>query len=500
VLEVIGVCKDFPGVRALDHVDLAVRRGEVHVLVGENGAGKSTLVKILTGAYSKDAGTIQVDGEEMVFRRPADAAARGIAAVFQEFSLVPSLSVAENLFLGRLATRTRLGGLIRPIDWSFMNSRARQALKDFGVDIDPATKVRDVGVATEQLIEIAKALSLDARILIMDEPTAALSRREITHLFGVVRLLKDKGVSIIYISHRLDEIREVGDRATVLKDGRAIATVELSDVPLDAIVRMMVGRELGDVFPDRKHGAGEVLLDVRHLTSHGKFEDVSLHVRSGEIVGITGLVGAGKTELARSIFGADPHDSGDLWLGGRPVVLESPRRAIQKGIGFLPEDRRAQGLVMPLSVRHNVSLPSLSRFVHFGFIRPSKENDAVSIRTRQVDIRPSDPTRRVEYLSGGNQQKVVLAKWLTAESAIYIFDEPTRGIDVGAKTEIYRLMGELAAAGKGVIMISSDIPEILGICDRILVLHLGKPAAEFSKDTATSERILNAAMIGQIQA
>lgn len=493
ILKMRGVTKDFPGVRALDSVDFTLRRGEIHVLVGENGAGKSTLIKILTGAYSKDAGTICINADEVAFASPKDAVAHGIGVVFQEFSLVPALSVAENLYLGRSLSR-RFAGL-KVLDWPVMNSAAFKALAEFGVEVDPKAKVRDLSVATRQLVEIAKALALQSKILIMDEPTAALSPQEIDHLFAVLKDLKSQGVSIIYISHRLGEIEKLGDRVTVLKDGKRVDTVETSQVSTSDIVRMMVGRDVEQLYPERKPNPGEVILEVSNLSS-SRFHDVSFSLHAGEILGITGLIGSGKTEVVRSMFGADGVTSGKVMLEGKTVDFRSPNKAIRHGIGLLPEDRRSQGLILPLNIRTNISLPNLRHFLRFGFISPSLESQEVNRLIREVNVRPPDPTQRVEYLSGGNQQKVVVAKWLCSRSKVYIFDEPTRGIDVGAKAEIYELMALLAESGASILMVSSEIPEILGMCDRVIVMHKGSIAAKYSSETATKEKILVAALRG----
>lgn len=495
VLEVRGVSKSFPGVQALDNVDFTLHRGEVHVLVGENGAGKTTLVKILLGAYTKDSGTILVHGKEVLFRNPKDAVEAGIGAVYQEFSLVPNLSVAENIFLGRQATR-QIARTLNWIEWPTLHAKTVSALAEFGVRVDPRAKVKTLGVATRQLVEIVKALTLNAKLLIMDEPTASLSGHEREHLFEVIRSLKSKGVSIVYISHRLEEIAGIGDRVTVLKDGRKVGTVDAARTSIDTIVGMMVGRDLREIFPTRDCRPGDVLLELKSLSAPGRYEDISLTIREGEIVGITGLIGAGKTELVRGIFGADRTTSGEIWFKGEKMRGGSPNQAIRLGMGLVPEDRREQGLILALNVKENIGLPSLRRFSRFGIINTIREARETTRHMTDVGIRPRDPSRKVSYLSGGNQQKVVVAKWLCSDSSVYIFDEPTRGIDIGAKAEVYGLMASLARAGSGVLMISSEVAEIVGMCDRIIVMHKGKVAAELTHETATQERILGAALRG----
>jgi ribose transport system ATP-binding protein len=448
--------------------------------------------------YTRDEGEILVDGKKVSIRNRSDAAAYGIGIVFQEFSLIPALSVAENLFIGRLPHASKFKGLINYINWTDMNRKAEKALGDFGVEIDPRTKVKDLGVALKQLVEIAKALASNARILIMDEPTAALSKQEIDHLFAVIRELKAKGVSIIYISHRLGEVSVIGDRATILKDGEKVNSILISDVSVAEIVRMMIGRDLGDLYPSRQSTPGRVLLKLVGLSSKNKFQDISLDIREGEIVGITGLVGSGKTELVQAIFGADRGWTGEIIFDGMKTEIVSPRQAGQLGLGFLPEDRESQGVVSALTVRENISLANFHQFIRLGFIRPSLEAAVTSDYIRQVDIRPPDPKKKVRLLSGGNQQKVVLSKWLCSNSRLYIFDEPTRGIDIGAKIEIYKLMASLAQSGCGVLMVSSEIQEIKGMSDRVIVMHKGKIRAELPPSEFKVDDMLMAATGGDI--
>jgi ribose transport system ATP-binding protein len=489
VLEMRNVRKTFPGVVALDDVSFDLRRGEVHVLLGENGAGKSTLMKILSGAYQKDGGRVLLDGREVEIRSPRHARALGVSIIYQELNLVPHLSAAENIFLGR--EPASLPGLI---DRRAMREEARRILTGLGAEFDPRRPVKELSVAGRQMVEIAKAVSLDARILIMDEPTSALTEREIRELFARIRRLKAEGAAIIYISHRLEELFEIGDRVTVLRDGRRVATRDIRDVAKPELIRLMVNRELTQQFPKVSAPRGREVLRVEQLTRHGALEDISFSLFEGEVLGIAGLLGSGRTELARVLFGLDRADSGGIHLKGKPQRITSPRRAINLGLGFLTEDRKTQGLVLPLSVQENICLPSVERFSRLGVMRPDEEVRVAGQYIRDLRIKAAGPRHKVVYLSGGNQQKVVLGKWLCARGDILIFDEPTRGIDVGSKAEIYQLMNQLTAAGAAVIMISSELPEILGMSDRILVMHRGRISGEFAAAEATQEKILHCAL------
>jgi ribose transport system ATP-binding protein len=490
LLEMRGIAKRYPGVVALDGVDLEVRRGEVHVLLGENGAGKSTLMKILAGAVTRDGGTIALEGRALELRSPREAQAAGVSIIYQEFNLVPYLTVAENIFLGREPAAAIPG----VIDGNRMAGAAAQLLQSLGVVISPHAIVQRLGVAEQQMVEVAKALSIEAKILVMDEPTSALSDQEIAKLFQVIRGLRARGVAVIYISHRMEELFRIGDRVTVMRDGRHVATRDLAGTHLNELVSLMVGRDLTEHFPKKAVPAGEELLRVEHLSRGGVLHDISLTLRRGEVVGLAGLMGSGRTELARAIFGADPVDSGRVTVKGREVRITSPRHAIGLGLGLLTEDRKRQGLVLCLDVQANTCLASIDRFCAAGVVSPIREAAAAQALSTELRVKTPDLQQRVVNLSGGNQQKVVLAKWLCRESDILIFDEPTRGIDVGSKVEIYQLINRLAAEGKAILMISSELPEILGMSDRILVMNRGRIAGEFSAADATQEKILHCAL------
>ncbi|MFQ6133398.1 MAG: sugar ABC transporter ATP-binding protein [Armatimonadota bacterium] len=495
ILEMHHITKDYPGVRALDDVSFDLRRGEVHALVGENGAGKSTLMKILAGAVPGDEGQILVEGRPVHIETPHDAMQAGISIIYQEFNLVPYLSVAENIFLGR---EPRLG--FGFVDWRTMRQQAQEVLDRIGTPISPRALITDLSVAEQQMVEIAKALSVDAKVIVMDEPSATLTEHELERLFDQIRTLKAHGVGVVYISHRLEEIFEVADRVTVLRDGKWIGTEQVSDVTHGSIVRMMVGRDLEDTGQAESTATHEVLLKVEGLSRAGELRDVSFELRRGEILGVAGLVGAGRTELARVIFGADRRDGGRILLEGEPVPLASPAEAIRRGIGFVTEDRKLQGLILGMALQENVSLANLSELTTAGFVNRRQEERVAAQFVDDLDIRTPSLSQMVMNLSGGNQQKVVLAKWLFTKSKVLIFDEPTRGIDVGSKAEIHQIMRRLAAEGAGVIMISSELPEILKMSDRILVMHEGRLAGELSREEATQEKIMLLATGGGVDA
>lgn len=485
-----GIEKRYPGVLALSGVDLEVARGEVHILLGENGAGKSTLMKILAGAVRRDAGTITIDGHDCPLASPRDAQQAGVSIIYQEFNLVPFLNVAENIFLGR-EPRGAVPGVIgrrRLVD------EAKRILRELEVEIDPLAIVAHLGVAEQQMVEVAKALSIDAKILVMDEPTSALTDREISRLFQVIRSLRARGVAIIYISHRMEELFQIGDRVTVMRDGRYITTRVISATTLQELISLMVGRDLTEHFPKKAVAPGEELLRVENLTRHGVLYDISLTLRRGEVVGVAGLMGSGRTELARAIFGADPIQAGRVTVKGREVVIRSPQHAIALGLGFLTEDRKRQGLVLCLDLQANICLASLDRFSTAGVVNGGREANEAQQLSTALRVKTPGLHQRVLNLSGGNQQKVVLAKWLCRQAEILIFDEPTRGIDVGSKVEIYQLINRLAAEGKAVLMISSELPEVLGMSDRILVMNRGHLAGEFTAAEATQEKILHCAL------
>ena len=486
-----GIAKRYPGVIALDNVDLAVRRGEVHVLLGENGAGKSTLMKILAGAVRRDAGTIELDGTVLpVELTPRTAQQAGISIIYQEFNLIPHLTVAENVYLGR-EPRGRVPGTI---DTGRMEADSRRLLDQLAVAIDPTAVVEDLGVAEQQMVEVAKALSVEAKVLVMDEPTSALSDQEIERLFKVIRSLRASGVAIVYISHRMEELFLIGDRVTVLRDGRSVGTLDIASVTMNELVARMVGRDLTEHFPKQRVAPGEVVLRVEGVTREGVLHDISFELRRGEVLGLAGLMGAGRTELARVLFGADRMDAGRVWLRGQRVHIRSPRQAVQHGLGFLTEDRKRQGLVLCLDVIDNTCLASLERFSVAGVMQTRRERSTTEQFARDLRIKTPHLEQSVMHLSGGNQQKVVLAKWLACDADVLIFDEPTRGIDVGSKVEIYQLINRLIANGKAVLMISSELPEILGMSDRILVLNRGRVAGHFTAAEATPEKLLHCAL------
>lgn len=503
LLRVEGVTKSFPGVRALDGVDLSLRTGEVHVLLGENGAGKSTLIKMLSGAHRPDAGRILVAGgqdgmhsdlHEVHIRSAQDAERLGIATIYQEFNLVPGLTVAENIFLGR-QPRTALG----LVDRKTMRARAAELLQRVRLDVPPNTPVSELGIARLQMVEIAKALSLDARILIMDEPTAVLTSEEVETLFEIVRELRDAGVGIIFITHHLEEIGALGDRVTVLRDGRSVEEVPAS-ADEGELIRLMVGRDIAEQYPrQRPDGPGAPLLRVRGLARRGTtagpvFEGIDFEVRAGEVVGLAGLVGAGRTEVARAIFGVDRYDTGTVEIDGTELVRGDVRAAMRAGLGLVPEDRKGQGLVLDASLQDNLTLARLDRDTRGGLVdRGAQRREAAAVAA-QLKVRMSGLAQHARTLSGGNQQKVVIGKWLLADTKLLILDEPTRGIDVGAKVEIYQLINELTASGRAVLMISSDLPEVLGMSDRVLVMSQGRLAGELSAEEATQDAVMELAL------
>jgi ribose transport system ATP-binding protein len=489
VLQMRQIRKTFPGVVALDNVDFELRRGEVHILLGENGAGKSTLMKILSGAYQKSAGQIVFDGAEVEIKNPKHAQTLGISTVYQEFNLIPHLPIGENIFLGR--EPVRFAGVI---DRRAILDEAKSALTGLGLTIDPRRLIKNLRVAEQQMVEVAKALSLDARILIMDEPTAALTEHEIGELFGTIRKLKEKGVAIVYISHRMEELFEIGDRVTVLRDGRSVGTYDVRETSKSELIRLMVNRDLTDLFPKEHASRGPEVLRVESLCTMGGLKDISFSLHKGEVLGVAGLLGAGRTELARAIFGLDHISSGSIYVNGVAQKMSSPRSAIKSGLGFLTEDRKSQGLVLPLSVERNLCLSSVDKFSRWGVMDTKKEREAATRYTEELRIKTPSLDQKVVFLSGGNQQKVVLSKWLCSEAEVFIFDEPTRGVDVGAKAEIYQLMNRLTAAGVAIMMISSEMLEVLGMSDRIMVMRGGRIAGEFSAEESTQERILQCAL------
>jgi len=484
LLRMTHISKAFPGVLALKDIGLDLHRGEVLALLGENGAGKSTLIKILGGAHKPDVGEIFVDGRSQSIDNPLEAQRAGIGIIYQEFNLVPELTARENIFLGQE------GGGLRWLPIGAERARTRELFDRIGVPIDPESRCGDLSVAQQQVVEIAKALLTDARIIVMDEPSAALTLKEVDRLFAIIRELKSHGIGVIYISHRLDEIFEVADRVMVMRDGQHIDTRSIEESTREMMIELMVGRPLDDEFPKQAAMIGEARLRVRGLCRGTAVRDVSFSLRRGEIVGLTGLVGAGRTETARLIFGADRLDRGTIELDGVPVTLASPRAAIAAGICLLTEDRKLQGLVLGQTVRENFGLPNLKSFSRWGFLNQRRERLALQGYVESLQIKVTGLEQRVGTLSGGNQQKVVLAKWLERNADVIIFDEPTRGIDVGAKFEIYLLMNRLAAAGKAILMISSELPEVIGMSDRILVMHEGRIKGEITDVAATSQQAI----------
>lgn len=484
-----NISKHFPGVQALQSAQLQLRAGEVHCLLGENGAGKSTLMKILSGAQHQDNGDILIDGEPVRITSPHHAQQLGISMIYQEFNLSPFLSVAENLYLGR---QPRIGGTPF-VAWNTLYRQARETLARIGVQLDVRRAVNTLSVAEQQMVEIAKALTFDARILVMDEPSATLTDHELVALFKLIRNLREQGMGIIYISHRLEEIFAIGDTATIMRDGKHVATKPVSELTREEIIKMMVGRELKDEFPKELFPRGAERLRVKGLARAAVFHPVDFSLHEGEIVGLTGLVGAGRTEVARALFGADHATAGEVWLDGKRLNIRHPADAIASGIGLLTEDRKAQGLVLGMSVRENITLANLGAVSAGPFLRRGAEREAARKYVEDLRVKTPHIEQCAQNLSGGNQQKVVLAKWLFTQCRVLIFDEPTRGIDVGAKVEIYRLMNELVRQGVCILMISSELPEVLGMCDRILVMHEGKLRGELMRGDATQEKIMHLA-------
>ena len=491
LLRAEGICKQFPGVQALDEVNFDLQAGEVHVLLGENGAGKSTLMKILAGAYQPDSGKIFMNGNEIAFHTPRQAQLAGIAIIYQEFNLVPYMNVAQNIFLGRFPKRY---GLF--LDHKKMHADAKKQLKSLYLDLDTNAFTITLGTGQQQMVEVAKALSVESRVLIMDEPTASLTETEIDHLFKIIRELKKRGIGIIYISHRLQEVHEIGDRVTVLRDGKYIGTKDVKDVDIPDLVKMMVGRNIDKMFERTYQPRGEEALRVENLGCGKKLKDACMTLHCGEIVGLAGLVGAGRTELARAIFGVDPIDSGKVFVFGKEFHPSSPAQMVQAGVSLLPEDRKNQGLCLILPTSENMVMASLKKLFPKFMVNNRKEKTVVMDYIKDLRIATPSPKRIVQFLSGGTQQKVVLAKWLCTEAKIFIFDEPTRGIDVGAKAEIHAFMNELVKNGAAVLMISSELPEVLGMSDRIYVMREGQIIKELSCQEATQEKIIGFAMGG----
>lgn len=491
------ISKSFPGVRALDEVDLDVYEGEVLALVGENGAGKTTLMEILnphpapTGFYKQDSGKIFLKGKEINLKNPNDAQRMGISFIHQHFNLSPNLTVADNIFLGHELTKFNI---LKIVNKDSAQRKTKEILDELGVDISPDVLVGDLGVAQRQIVEIAKALSYDSSLIIMDEPTSVLDRDETERLFDIVRKLKSKGIAIIFITHRLEEVFRIADRIVILRDGKRIGELKVNEANMDTVVSMMVGRELV-MFPKQPARIGGVILEAKGLSRGNYIKDISFKLHKGEILGITGMMGAGRTEMACLLFGIDKKDSGHIYVDDRETDIGSPKDAIKAGIGLVPEDRQLQGLILLMGVKENITLSGLHNLVHWGTISKSKEREISQFYVDKLRIQTPDIDFLVKGLSGGNQQKVVLAKWLTLNPKILILDEPTRGIDIGAKADVHELMSEIAQQGIGIIMISSEMPEILGMSDRIIVMADGRITGEFTKEEADQEKILGCAIL-----
>lgn len=502
IIEMKGIRKTFPGVLALDDITFDLYSGEVHVLIGENGAGKSTLMKILSGVYTPTEGTIVIDDKEYDKLTPQMSQQLGISVIFQELSSIDTLSIAENLFVGKLPQRKVAG--IPVVDYKKMNDAAESTLAKVGLNISPSRLVSSLSISQKQQVEIAKALVADARVIIMDEPTSSLNQKEVEDLFTIIRRLKEDGVGIVYISHKLRELSEIGDRITILKDGKTVTTRMLQDIEPKEIVSLMVGRELTNTYynKDKSHVTDECIFEARNIIRKDKkVDDVSFKLLQGEILGFSGLVGAGRTELMNVLFGAEKMQSGEVFLKGEPVIIKNPYHSIKKGIGMITENRRKTGFMHNFEIWKNVIIARTLKGTRaegtLGLLRKAEEKKTAGEYSRNLNVKCTSIDQMITQLSGGNQQKVIIAKWLAADSQVLIFDEPTRGIDVGAKNEIYRIMRMLADQGKGIVMVSSELPELLSVCDRILVFNEGKIAAEFGAEDATEEKIMFAATQGE---
>lgn len=488
LLEMRGIRKSFYGNEVLHSVDLTLEAGTVLALMGENGAGKSTMMNILVGIHKRDGGTIRIDGQEVNIESPHDAQKLGIAMIHQELSSVVEMSVAENIYLGREPVKNGF------IDYRKMYKDTEELLKNLNINLNPKTKMGKLRVADQQLVEIAKAVSQNARILIMDEPTSSITDREVENLYSIIRDLKMRKTGIIYISHKMEEVYTITDQITVLRDGASIATWNTKEATNDMVVKAMVGRELTEQYPKRKVEIGDTILELKDFTQEGAFENISFKLRRGEILGLVGLVGAGRTETMQALFGITKPDSGEVYLKGKKVEFKKPVDAIKNGLAYVTEDRKGEGLVLPMSIAHNITLPSMKELSRKIFIKQKEEKDRVGKEITDLKVKTTSPNLAVKNLSGGNQQKVVLAKWMLKNPDVIIFDEPTRGIDVGAKAEIYKLMNEFVAEGKAIIMISSELPEAMGMSDRILVLSNHKMSGELSKNEFNQKSLMKLAM------
>jgi ABC-type sugar transport system ATPase subunit len=485
ILKMNHITKSFHGVKALNNVDFELQKGEVHALVGENGAGKSTLMKILAGLYEPDEGDISINNQSVKITSPIISQGLGVSIIHQELNLIPHMSIAANIFLGRELRSRKVF-----TNYKQMITETEKLLSNFDLELDPNELIRNLSIGQQQIVEIVKALSTKAEILIMDEPTAVLEDRESEQLFKLIQTFKSQGVSIIYISHRLNELKKLCDRITVLRDGQTITILPLESLTEREIANLMVGRELTDLFPDKHEAVGEEVLRVENLSKGHYFKDVSFNVKKGEILGFAGLVGAGRTELMRTLFGDWKADSGKVHIKGKEVQFKNPNEAVRMGLGFATEDRKSSGLLLDMSVAHNITIAASQKVSRLNFIARSKESEIVKQKIQELNIKTSKFSLPVKNLSGGNQQKVVLAKWLIADTDIFILDEPTRGIDVGAKGEIYNLIADLVAHGKTVIVISSELPELLGICTRIIVMHQGSITGQLNHTEANEQKIM----------
>ncbi|MDF1568204.1 MAG: sugar ABC transporter ATP-binding protein [Spirochaetaceae bacterium] len=500
ILELKDISMYFPGIKALDGVDFTVRPGEVHALIGENGAGKSTLVKIMTGVYRPTAGQILLDGKQMNFKSALDAQAAGITAIHQEASMFSELTVTENIFMGH---HIKKGGSGRgPLDWKSMTTKTGELLKSMELNISPEASVKSLGVAQRHMVEIAKALSIDARIVIMDEPTSALTLREVEDLYKIVRRLREEGKAIIFISHKFEEIFDICDTYTVFRDGQMVGEGRVPEATISGIINLMVGRSLDQLYPKSETKIGSTVLEVKDLSRTGYFKNVGFELHEGEILGFFGLIGAGRTEVMRVLFGIDSASGGEVLLNGRPVSFNRPKEAMNAGIAYIPEDRHEQGTILEMSITDNITLPKVDDLSHFGILNRKAENLLAEEFAEKIEIKSAGLSVNTSTLSGGNQQKVVLAKWLSTNPDVLILDEPTKGIDVGTKARVHKIISEMASRGKAIILVSSELPEVLGMSDRIVVMHEGHITAVIDREEANPDKVMLAAtaQIGKVTA
>lgn len=496
ILELKGITKIFPGVKALDNVQFQLKEGEIHALMGENGAGKSTFIKIITGVHQPEEGDIYLNGKKVEIKNPRDAQKLGIAAIYQHVTSYPDLSITENIFIGHETINRRT----KTIMWNDMHAKAKKLLQDLGSELDPRTLMGSLSVAQQQIVEIAKALSTHAKILIMDEPTAALTKKESEELYKIIERLRNNNVSIIFISHRFEDMYRIANRVTIFRDSKYIGTWNVNEISNDKLIVAMVGRELTQMYPPREHNIGSELLRVEGLTKAGVFADISFTLHKGEILSVTGLVGAGRSDVFQSIFGIERYDKGNIYLEGKQVYINTPKKAMDYGIGYLPEDRQKQGLILDFAIGRNITLPSLEKYSKNGWLNEEREAQEAIALSDKVNVKANSIYDKVSSLSGGNQQKVIVAKLLTADLKLIIMDEPTKGVDVGAKYAIYEIMNSLVSQGYGVIMVSSEMPEVLGMSDRIIVMREGRISRTLKIEEATQEKILEAAMQNKVSA